>query len=114
MVDSFWGVRPLNPDIVALCYADQAAKDSKKKKKVKSRKEAIDDLPVFDDAKKSNITDTMFNTNIPLNQQLCAPVDLHEGGQAETLGDLESARGGQLATERGLVTQNTVVDTVDD
>ena len=69
--------------------------------------------PVVDlESPTKEVTDTMFHTNIPLNQKMSAPIILVndqqlEGGEEELDEDMATVRG--MTTNRNLVVQTDAV-----
>lgn len=99
LLSSFWGVRMLHEDVLkaALATDDKTYALTKKESD-----EAISPVNVAD-----NNTQTMYNSNVPLNQQLCQAVDidkkpeLFEGGEEA------------MTTERNLQTDRAMVTAID-
>lgn len=97
LLASFWGRRKLHEDLIKAAVLAQEEKTGS----LSTVKSIVASAPVTN----ASQTQTMFNSNVPLNQQIGAAVDLEsptlfEGGEQT----LTTERG--LTTERAMITVN--------
>lgn len=102
LLGSFWGRRALHEELVKAAALTQADKTGS----LTARKSLAVSAPIQSAIENASNTQTMFNSNVPLNQQIGAAVDLesptlYEGG--EQTHTLATERGG-LATDRAMIT----------
>ena len=115
ILESFWGVRPLHGDIIlqALTPKPEELEDEV----FEAPDKELDDGIMLEDAvnddlnepeiehRSREMTNTMFNSNIPLNQKMSAPVDLDQN----VLQMLEGGETMEQTTERGMTTERGLI-----
>lgn len=96
LLSSFWGVRMLHEDVL------RAALATEDKTVASSKKESVqENAPV--NASNSN-TQTMYNSNVPLNQQLCQAIEVDKKPEMYEGGEEVLTTERNLQTDRGMIT----------
>lgn len=104
---SFWGPRALHQDVL------RAALATEDKTVGLTKRDSTEDNVAIAKISDSN-TQTMFNSNVPLNQQLCAAVDLNKKPELYEGGEEVLTTERNVQTERGMITeQNNAVEEAD-
>ena len=96
---SFWGARALHEDVV------RAALATDDKTVGLTKKESAEENVAVANAGDSN-TQTMFNSNVPLNQQLCQAIDVDKKAEVYEGGEEALTTERNIQTDRGMITEN--------